>query len=72
MVKCWQFLIELNSVCHFMSTERPGQRASSSELKRWCQNNAVILNGRAVNWDHEIEFPVTSLVLFPKRPRTIW
>ncbi len=64
----WDFLKELNTGCHFMSRERSG-RASNSELKRWLQNRAVEVNGTRPRFNDEVQFPITSMVLFPKRGR---
>lgn len=66
---CWDFLKELNTCCHFMSIERPG-KASNSELKRWLQNKAVEINGLRPKFDDEVDFPITQMVLFPKKNRT--
>lgn len=66
----WEFLRELNTVCFFTSRERSG-KASNSELKRWCQNQAVSINGGRVKFDQEIEFPITSMFLFPKKKVTL-
>jgi len=66
----WELLRDLNTVCHFMSRERTG-RATNSELKRWCQNKAVSINGKRVQFDEEIEFPVTEMFLFPKHRVTL-
>ena len=64
-MNAWQFLIELNKVCFFMSKERTG-RASNSELKRWLKNQAVIVNGESIKWDEPMDFTIYSFVLFPK------
>jgi len=66
----WELLRDLNTVCHFMSRERTG-RATNSELRRWCQNKAVSINGKRVQFDEEIEFPVTEMFLFPKHRVTL-
>lgn len=42
------------------------------DLLRGCQNGAVILNGKKVAWSDPGEYPITSLVLFPKRPVTLF
>lgn len=65
----WEYLRDLHSVCSFMSKERGG-KASSSELKRWLQSQAVQLNGRRIKWDEKVDFPVTELILFPKKNKT--
>lgn len=63
-------LRNLHEVCGFQTREgaKVG-KASSSELKRWLQNKAVIINGEVLDWNEEIDFPVFSLVLFPKSRR---
>ena len=61
------FLIDLHAVCHFQTKEgKKVGRASNSELRRWLQNGAVWVNGETVQWNEEIDFPIFSLVLFPK------
>lgn len=67
----WDFLKDLNTVCHFMSRERSGP-ATNSELKRWFQNQAVAINGKRYKFDEEIEFPVTEMYLFPKHRVTLF
>lgn len=68
----WEYLRDVNKLCHFQTRE--GKRVgavSNSELKRWCQNKAVIINGESVAWDEKIDFPIFSVVLFPKNPITL-
>lgn len=72
MMTAWQFLRHINEVCHFQTRE--GKRvgsASNSELKRWIENKAFIINDETVKWDEPIDFPVYSVVLFPKHPVTL-
>lgn len=64
----WEFLRDLHTICHFMSRERSG-KATNSELKRWLQNQSVIINGRRIKWNEEVDFPVKECILFPKRKR---
>lgn len=64
----WEYLLDLNEVCQFHSRERSG-KASNSELKRWLQNKAVIINGVRPNFNDTIEFPIEQLILFPKKSR---
>ena len=52
-----------------MSVEKPCTLASNGELKRWCNDKAVIINGEPVSATEEIDFPVFSLVFFPKGKR---
>jgi hypothetical protein len=49
-----------------MSVERPCTQMSAGELKRHIQQGAVLFNGERVTPDEPIDFPVFSLVLFPK------
>jgi hypothetical protein len=68
----WEFLRDLNKICHFQTKE--GKRVgpvSNSELKRWCQNKALIINGESVAWDEKVDFPIISVVLFPKNRITL-
>lgn len=69
----WQFLTELHRSCRFQTREgRKIGAASSSELKRWIENGALVVNGEKVAWDERIDFPVNSVVLFPNHPVTLW
>lgn len=68
----WEFLRNLHSVCKFQTREgKKVGTASSSELKRWIDNGALIINGEKVSSKEEMDFPMTSVVLFPKRPVTL-
>lgn len=69
-ITAWDFLKQLNETCHFMSRERTG-KATNSELKRWCQNQAVSINGVRVRFDQPVVFPITEMFLFPKRKITL-
>jgi hypothetical protein len=67
-----QFLTDLLSIC--MLQTREGKRvgkASTSELRRWIQNKAVLINGETVEVHEVLDFPVFSVVLFPKNPVTL-
>lgn len=80
------WLRSLHEICHFTSIEKkvrtiPAQgdqpahntmEASASELKRWLQQGAVVINGEKVAWDEPMDFPIHSVVIFPKRPITLW
>jgi len=56
--------------CLPMSTERPCTVPTRSEVKRWIKNKAIIINGEK---DHdpneEVDFPIFTLVFFPKGKR---
>lgn len=64
----WQYLISLNEVCNFTSREKKGN-ASNSELKRWCQNSVLKINGLPIKFDEEIPYPdeIESVTLFTKK-----
>lgn len=69
-MNAWQFLIHLSEVCHFQTKEgKKVGRASNSELRRWVQNKVLLINGESVSWDEPIDFPIFSVVLFPKSAR---
>ena len=72
----WEILKEFERVCcGFWSIERtkPPTPASNSEMKRWFKNKAIIINGRAVDMNEEIE-ELHSFVMFPngRRKCTLW
>ena len=72
-MNAWEFLIDLNKVCNFQTREgKKFGTASNSELKRWCQNKAIVINGVRVNWDQEINFPINSFILLPKNLVTLF
>jgi hypothetical protein len=63
----WNFLRSLHKVCHFQTKEgKKVGEASTSELKRWIQNKVLLINGETVGWDEVLDFPLISVVLFPK------
>jgi hypothetical protein len=64
-MKTLEFLIELRPALP-MSREKPCTLASNSELRRWCRDKSVVVNGLTASADEEVAFPVTSLVFFPK------
>lgn len=68
----WGFLRNLHEVCSFQTREgKKTGKASSSELKRWIQNKALLINGEPVTPDEVLDFPMFSVVLFPKNPVTL-
>lgn len=46
-----------------------GDRASNSDIRRWFDRKAVIINGVKPDWRDEITLPVHELVFFPKGKR---
>jgi hypothetical protein len=49
-----------------MSIEQPCKPMSNGELKRHMQQGGVLVNGERIEPDELINFPVHSLVFFPK------
>jgi hypothetical protein len=43
--------------------------ASNSEVRRWLENSAVRFNGKALKPNDMLDFPLHSVVLFPKANR---
>lgn len=71
-MNAWEFLRGLHEVCSFQTKE--GKKvglASASELKRWIQNKALLVNGEPVEWNEQMDFPMFSVVLFPRHPVTL-
>ena len=67
-----QCLTNLHQVCSFQTREgKKVGKASTSELRRWIQNKALLINGETVEINEIIDFPVFSVVLFPKNPVTL-
>ena len=62
----FDWLWELNVICGgFFSTERPKQKVTNSEMRRWFNKGAVILNGSRIKWDAKV-LELNEIVLFPK------
>ena len=68
-MKTLEFILSLRPALP-MSKEKPCTHASNGEVRRWLRDKSVLINGRAVAPEEEIEFPVVSLVLFPKSQRS--
>ena len=49
-----------------MSMEKPCTLMSNSELRRVISQGGVLVNGEVLKFDEIIDFPVYSLVFFPK------
>ncbi len=49
-----------------MSVEQPCKQMSNGELRRHMQQGGLLVNSERVWPDEEIDFPVFSLVFFPK------
>jgi hypothetical protein len=67
-----QYLLSLHEVCCFQSQDRQCGKATNGELRRFMASKALHVNGRAIGPQDQIEFPITSVVLFPssKNKRT--
>lgn len=70
-----QYILGLHELCRFMSTERPGV-ATNGEVRRWLQSRVVLINGEPLDASELVDFPVMSLVLFPRsakrRTTLVW
>lgn len=42
---------------------------SNSELTRWLNDKAIVINGLTPTAQEEVNFPVTQLIFFPKGKR---
>lgn len=60
----FEFILHLGVIP--MSIEKPCTKPTNSEIKRWLNQSAVIINNQAAKPNDEIQFPVTHLVFFPK------
>lgn len=70
-MKALQWFKELNQVLQLVSSEGKGKdgqlkKASNSELQRMLEQGAVLINGERVDPKEEIDFPIFSVVLYPK------
>lgn len=63
-----QWLISLRPAIP-MSVERPGAAMSNGELRRHISQGGVLVNGERITADEPIDFPVFSLIFFPKAAR---
>lgn len=62
----YDWLWELNiACCGFFSNEKPMQKASNGELRRWFKKGCVQINGRIVAVDDTVSM-LHELILFPK------
>jgi hypothetical protein len=51
------------------SREGKVQPASKSEVRRWLEAGAVQVNGERLDVTESVDFPVASLVIFPRGKR---
>lgn len=59
-------MLDLHSVCRFMSVENKGEVASNSEVRRWLTQSAIEVNFRPIHANDEWPMVLKSLVMFPK------
>lgn len=52
-----------------MSVERPCTPATNSEVRRWLDGGMVEINGTRPKANDKVNYPIKSLVLFPKSTR---
>lgn len=62
----FEYAMSLHEVCTFQSQEKKIGVMSNSELRRIVDQGALRINGRPIKAKDDIEFPITSVVLFPK------
>jgi hypothetical protein len=72
-VTAFEFILKIHHYCSgekrgFWSREMP-DFASNSEVKRWLENSAGRFNGKALKPKDLLDFPLYSVVLFPKANR---
>ena len=64
-----EFIMRLhNRGTGFWSRELKGP-ASNSEVRRWLENSAIRFNGKALKPKDMLDFPLFSVILFPKADR---
>lgn len=77
-VTALDFILRLHKTDNvgFWSRENPGDRegnkgesASNSEVRRWLENSSIRFNGRTMKPKELLDFPLYSVVLFPKGNR---
>lgn len=64
----FDFIMRYHSRWPFWSRELK-DFASNSEVRRWLDNSAARFNGRAMKPKEVLDFPLYSVILFPKGQR---
>jgi hypothetical protein len=64
-MKALDFIVRLRPAIP-MSIERPCSAASNSEIRRWLDGGMIEINGERPKAMDKLNFPIKSLVLFPK------
>jgi 23S rRNA-/tRNA-specific pseudouridylate synthase len=66
----FDWLQELNFVCMgFWSNEKPKEKASNSELRRWFNKGCISINGKVITDCNEKIVKVNDFVIFPKNDK---
>lgn len=60
-----QFMVRLNTMSVFWNSEE-NKPASNSVLRRWIEQGAIVFNGEKMQPHDPLDFPIFSLVMFPK------
>jgi hypothetical protein len=67
-VKALEFMVWLRDEVGVIRHSKEGNKLdppSNGELRRWVKNGVVLCNGRTLTLEGQVEFPITSLTLFP-------
>lgn len=64
-----QVMLDLNKVCEFMSIENKGEKASNSEIRRWLDQSAILVNFMPISAKDPWPPIIKSIVMFPKSPK---
>jgi hypothetical protein len=60
------FLFQFHLPCS-RERNRPAQ-PTRSEVRRWCEQQAVLINGRRAHWRDTVDFPLWQVIFFPASP----
>lgn len=63
------YMLHLHKGVHGFWSKEDKKVASNSEIRRWLENSAVRFNGRALKVKDMLDFPLHSIVMFPKANR---
>lgn len=68
MMKASEWLVPLVAGIWNHEESKP---ASKSAARRWIANGSVKINGESVTLDEIVDFPIFSIVVFPKSIRKV-
>lgn len=63
-----EYMLHLHKDCAFWDYAE-GRPASNGAIRRMLDNKAVEINGRRMAPHDQVDFPIASLVLYPKSTR---